>query len=431
MTQATGIFLTGGPTAALPTQQRQRRGVLAPVIGLVALGVCGLVVLGLLGSSVGAGGIVVGALCALLPVGPVVATFLWIDRWEPEPPRLLLTAFLWGACFAALAALIINSSAALAIDDLLGRGSGDVVGSIVVAPLVEEGLKGAFLVGLLIFRRREFDGIIDGIVYAGLTATGFAFTENILYFGRAFTEDASMGGSVLSVLILRGVLSPFAHPLFTSMTGIGAGIAANSRNAAARPFYVLGGYALAALLHAVWNSSASLFDGGTFLLVYGFVMVPLFAAVITVVVWQRKREQRVIAEQLPGFAAAGWIAPSEVTLLSSLAGRRGWRAAVRRRSGRAVEKAVTRYQEAVTDLAFLRARMARGAIGPMGRQWHDEALAEVIRARRRAVGHPEALTVALRHHGGQGGWTPPPPGPPPSPRQPFPPNLPPQSWPHR
>jgi hypothetical protein len=227
------------------------------------------------------------------------------------------------------------------------------------------------------------------------------------------------------------VLSPFAHPLFTAMTGIGAGIAANSRNAAARPFYVLGGYALAVTLHALWNSSASLFDGGTFLLVYGFVMVPLFAAMVTIVIWQRRHEQAVIAQQLPGFAQAGWIAPSEIQLLSSLAGRRGWRAAVRQRSGRAVEKAVVRYQEAVTDLAFLRDRIAKGAIGPMARQWHDEAVAEVIRTRRKAVGHPEALTVALRHHGGgAGGWAPPPQVPP-SPRQPFPPGLPPQSWPHR
>ena len=139
MTQATGVFLTGGPTAALPTQQRQRRGVLAPVVGLVALGICGLVVLGLLGTSVGLGGIVVGALCAMLPVGPVVAALLWIDRWEPEPPRLLLIAFLWGACFSALGALIINSSAALAVDVLLGRGSGDVIGSTLIAPVVRRG----------------------------------------------------------------------------------------------------------------------------------------------------------------------------------------------------------------------------------------------------------------------------------------------------
>ena len=335
MTQATGVFLTGGPTAALPTQQRQRRGVLAPVIGLVALGICGLVVLGLLGTSVGLGGIMVGALCALLPVGPVVAAFLWIDRWEPEPPRLLLIAFLWGACFSALGALIINSSAALAVDVLLGKGSGDVIGATLIAPLVEEGLKGAFLVGLLLFRRREFDGIIDGIVYAGIVAAGFAFTENILYFGRAFTEEGPVGqaGGVFAVLVMRGLLSPFAHPLFTAMTGIGAGIASNSRNPLVRIIAVLIGYSLAVTLHALWNGSASLQGGVAFIGVYAFIMVPLFLAMIAVVVWQRKREQRIVIEQLPGFAQAGWIAPSEISLLSSLAGRRGWRCAVRRRSG--------------------------------------------------------------------------------------------------
>src|SRR4029079_3972719 len=169
----------------------------------------------------------------------------------------------------------------------------------------------------------------------------------------------------------------------------------------------LGGYALAVILHALWNSSASLFDGGAFLIVYLVVMVPLFAAMVTIVIWQRHREQAVIAEQLPGFAQAGWIAPSEIQLLSSLAGRRVWRAAVRRRSGRAVEKAVIRYQEAVTDLAFLSNRIANGAIGPMARQWHAEAVRERVRAQRRAVGHREALTVALRPHAGPGSWTPP------------------------
>ena len=432
MVQLTGGWGPGSRTMMLPTQQRQRRGVLGPVIGLVFLGICGLLVLGLVGSSVGAGGVVVGALCALLPVGPVVATFLWIDRWEPEPPSLLLTAFLWGACFAALSALVINSSASLVVDGLLGRGSGDLVGTVAIAPLVEEGLKGAFLVLLLTFRRREFDGIVDGIVYAGLVAAGFAFTENILYFGRAFTEQSPSGasGGVLAVLLLRGLLSPFAHPLFTAMTGIGAGIAANSRSGAVRVLAVLVGYLFAVLLHALWNSSASLFDGTVFIGVYGFVMVPLFVAMVAVVIFQRRREQRIVIDQLPGFAQAGWIAPSEIALLSSLAGRRGWRAAVRRRSGNAVARAVTDYQAAVTELAFLRARMARDAIGADGPQWHREALDELVRARRKAVGHPEALTVALRHHGpSPGGWVPPPPGPPPWVPPPPPPGLPPQSWP--
>jgi RsiW-degrading membrane proteinase PrsW (M82 family) len=412
----------------MPTPKRQRRGVLAPVLGLVGLAICGLVVLGVVGSTVGLGGVLVGALCALLPVGPVVATFLWIDRWEPEPPRLLLVAFLWGACFAALSALLVNSSAVLVADQVLGQGSGDLIGTVAVAPVVEEAVKGAFLVGLLVFRRREFDGIVDGIVYAGLVGGGFAFTENILYIGRAFADNAMVGqgSGVVAVLLLRGVLSPFAHPLFTVMTGIAAGIASRSRSIPVRVVTVLIGYLLAVTLHALWNGSASLFGGAAFFLVYGFIMVPMFLAVAGVVVWQRRREQRIVTHQLPGFARAGWIAPSEVPLLSSLAGRRGWRAAVRRRSGRQVAKAVSDYQDSVTELAFLRSRMERGAVGASGAHWHDEALAGLLRARARAVGHPEALTVAMRHRGPQN-WTPPPPGPPP--RAAVPPDAPPQSWP--
>ena len=202
----------------LPTPGRQRRAVLGTVAGLVVFGVCGLVVLGLVSGSIGVGAVLVGAVCALVPVGPVVWAFLWVDRWEPEPPRTLLFAFLWGACVAALSALLINSSAVLVADAVLGQGSGDVLGASVIAPIVEEGVKGAFVVGLLIFRRREFDGIVDGIVYAGLVGAGFAFTENILYMGRAFAESGGLvgqDGGVLAVLILRGrplaVRAPAVH----------------------------------------------------------------------------------------------------------------------------------------------------------------------------------------------------------------------------
>lgn len=408
MTQPTRVI-------PMPTPGRHRRWVLAPVLGLIALGFCGLVVIGLVRSSVGTAGVVVGALCALVPVGPVVATFLWVDRWEPEPPRTLLAAFLWGACFATLTALLINSSATVVVDQVLGREGANLVGAVAVAPVVEEAVKGAFLVGMLFFRRREFDGVVDGIVYAGLVAAGFAFTENILYLGRAFTEDAGVGqvASVLGVLVLRGVISPFAHPLFTAMIGIGAGIASRSKSVARRVAAVVIGYLVAVALHSLWNTSASVLDGGLFLAVYAFVMVPVFVALAIVVVWQRRREQRIVASQLPAFAAAGWIVPSEVPLLSSLAGRQGWRAAVRRRSGREAAKAVADYQAAVTELAFLRDRLARGTAGPHGPIWHAEAVEAVRRARARAVGHPEALTAAMRRR--PPGWTPPPPGPPPAP----------------
>jgi protease PrsW len=399
----------------LPTPGRHRRVVLGPIVLLVLFGICGLVVLGLVSGSIGAGAVLVGALGALVPVGPVVWAFLWVDRWEPEPPRTLLFAFLWGACVAALTALIINSSAALVVDAVLGQGSGDVLGAAVIAPFVEEGVKGAFVVGLLLFRRREFDGLVDGIVYAGLVGAGFAFTENILYLGRAFAEEGALvgqGGGVLAVLILRGVLSPFAHPLFTSMTGIGCGLAATSRFPAARVVYVLVGYLFAVVLHAMWNGSATFGGGAAFLGVYLYIMVPLFLAMILLVAWQRRREQRTVRAELPEFVRAGWIAPSEVELLGSLAGRHRWQAAVRRRSGKAAAKAVTEYQVAVTDLAFLRARMRRGTVGPHARQWHDERLANLVAARARAMGQPDALAAAWGRRPPPSGWTPPPVPPP-------------------
>lgn len=400
--------------------RHQRRGVLAPVLGLVALGISGMTVVGIIASSVGVAGVIVGVLGALLPVGPVVAAFLWMDRWEPEPPRLLLVGFLWGACFATLAALLINTSAAIAAEQTLGRGSGDVVSALIAAPVVEEALKGAFLLGLLLFRRREFDGILDGIVYAGLVAAGFAFTENVLYLGRAFATDmaADQSGTVLAVLLLRGIFSPFAHPLFTAMIGIGLGIAANARSGVRRVLAPAVGFGLAVVLHALWNASATLFDGTVLAPVYLLIMLPMFVFVVLLVLYQRRREQRIVAAELPGFAAGGWIAHSEVHLLQSMAGRRSWRRAVRRRSGPAAATAVRGYQSAVTELAILRHRMVRGSVGPQARQWHEELLGELITARARAIGLPEALAAAWGRRMPPG-WVPPPPAPlPPSPAPP-------------
>jgi RsiW-degrading membrane proteinase PrsW (M82 family) len=369
--------------------------VLLPVIGLVLLAIPTLIVLGLLSTNLGSVPVLVGTMGAVLPVLPVVAAFLWVDRWEPEPSGLLLAAFLWGAGVSVLGAALVNDSAAVLGEQVLGKGGGDVVGAVISAPIVEEGFKGAFLVGLLWLRRREFDGVVDGIVYAGMVAAGFAFTENILYFGRAFSSGGLVGegGGVITVFILRGVLSPFAHPVFTAMTGIAIGVAVRRRSPSAVLVLPILGYAGAVLLHALWNASAGL---GLLPLVYVAFMVPLFGGLIGLVLWQRRREQRVVAAQLPAFANAGWIAASEVPLLASLAGRRGWRSAVQRRAGDYAADAVHDYQNAVTELAFLRERMARGTVGAEAGRWHHEALASLMAARERAVHAPQALGSAWR-----------------------------------
>ncbi|MCA1607790.1 MAG: PrsW family intramembrane metalloprotease, partial [Acidobacteria bacterium] len=142
---------------------------------------------------------------------------------------------------------------------------------------------------LVLWRRHEFDGVVDGLVYAGLVAAGFAFVENILYFGRAFATDGLVGegGGVVAVFILRGLLSPFAHPMFTAMIGIAIGLAVRRRNPAAWMLLGVVGYVMAVLLHGLWNASAGF---GLLPVVYVVIMVPLFGALIALVVWQRRQE---------------------------------------------------------------------------------------------------------------------------------------------
>ncbi len=59
--------------------------------------------------------------------------------------------------------------------------------------MVEESAKAVAVLLVFLFRRRDFTGLVDGVVVAGFTATGFAFTENILYLGSAFGEDQQVG----------------------------------------------------------------------------------------------------------------------------------------------------------------------------------------------------------------------------------------------
>jgi RsiW-degrading membrane proteinase PrsW (M82 family) len=322
----------------------------------MVLAACGLTLLAISTARVGLLAELVGIVAALVPVASIVAALLWIDRWEPEPARMLWLALGWGASVAAITALLVNNTAAAIGDKLLGHGGGDKVSAIVSAPLFEEALKGVFVLGVMYFLRNEFDGVIDGVVYAGFVAAGFAFTENIYYFGRAFAEhglgNAGTGG-VVTAFILRGVLSPFTHPLFTAMIGIGAGIAVRTPSRYLRVLAPLAGYLLAVLLHAMWNAAATLGTPKTFLNVYFLVMVPIFIAGVMLVSWHRRREQRIVARALPEMVDRGWVDPAYVRRLVTLTARRRWRVQAGRRWGRNAARAVGSYQAAVTELAFL------------------------------------------------------------------------------
>ncbi|MFM9369147.1 PrsW family intramembrane metalloprotease [Streptomyces sp. Da 82-17] len=366
------------------------------------LALSGLVILGLVREETGTEGFLVGLGLATLPVPLLTAAFRWLDRVDPGPWRNLIFAFAWGACAAALIAIVANSFATRWIETATADpASADTLGATVIAPVVEESAKAAAVLLVFLFRRREFTGIVDGVVIAGITATGFAFTENVLYLGNAYGTDEASGITGLALdsvtaatFFVRIVMSPFAHPLFTVLTGIGFGLAARSaqRRRARRFLLPLTGLGLAMGMHALWNSSA-VFGPFGFFAVYAGFMVPAFALLTWLIVWTRQRELRTIRTELPVYAAAGWIGPPEAYALSSMRARRIAREYAAHLGGPPAQRAVAEYEAYATSLAFLRHRGRRGRAGAEFVFRERELLDEIWR--RRETARP-ALDYAAR-----------------------------------
>src|SRR5260221_9532409 len=256
------------PSAARPPfppgiKSSGHQSVIKIILGVFAVMIAallGLIVLALIGAETGPVELVIGLICATLPVPIYVMLLLWIDRYESEPLWMLATAFFWGALVSVFIAFIFNTSieimAAVATNN---RQIGENVGAVISAPIVEESAKAMILVILFLWKRDEFDGIVDGVVYAGMVGLGFAMTENVLYYGRALQGGA---GALTFIFILRGMAAPFSHPLFTSMTGIGLGWSRQSNNGFIKVVAPVLGFMLAVLMHATWNGSGTYRGGG-------------------------------------------------------------------------------------------------------------------------------------------------------------------------
>jgi RsiW-degrading membrane proteinase PrsW (M82 family) len=334
------------------------------VVGIVLAGLALLAVFVYLRTFLGTGALIFGLLLALLPLAVVLLAVRWIDRWDPEPRPALLFALLWGAGISIVTALLFD----LGVQITIAASAGALVGSdfasaVIQAPIVEEVAKGFGVLVLFWAVRRHFHGPLDGVVYATTIAAGFAFSENIQYFGLAMTEGNAQSLGV--TFLLRGVFSPFAHVTFTICTGLALGRAAR-RNAGARGAlgYFLFGLIPAIALHALWNGATFVLTGDASVLAYYVVVqVPLFIAAILIVVFLRRQEARITLRRLHEYAQAGWFTSAEVSMLGTGAGRRqalAWG----ERQNRSKKLAMRNFISDATRLAFIRDRMVRGRPTP-------------------------------------------------------------------
>ncbi len=259
----------------------------------------------------------IGAVLAL----PPLLVYLWIpwilDRFDPEPLWALLLVLAWGGCAAISFSGLINTLVHEVAQAIGGREFGSFMSACVSAPLTEEFWKGLGIFAMFYFFSREFDGVVDGIIYATFVALGFAAVENITYYARAAIIDTRHEGALFSTFFLRGILAPWGHPLYTSMTGIGFGLA-RERAGHWKWLGPIGGYFFAAFLHFVWNFAATL--SGMLVM----VMLPLWFLVVfsflLILVTLVRRKGRIIRDNLKDEVLLGFLTPYELELATSAFG---------------------------------------------------------------------------------------------------------------
>ncbi len=300
-------------------------------------------------------GLLLCIIAGLIPAA-IYAWFVnWLDRHEKEPWWLLALVFLWGAVPAFILAVVAQVILDIPTTWILVKEglAYEIVGGSVWAPVTEEIAKGLGVILILVLARREIDSVLDGIVYGAVAGLGFAFVENIMYFGGALIEDG--WGAWAFVVLLRTVPFGLNHAFFTGLTGAGLGAAYLSRKTWVKLTAPLGGLVAGMAFHGIHNLGASL-SGinclavcGSFAFDWGGI---LMLGVIIALVWRQERGW--MAEQLSGEVS------DEV--YQTVTSWRRWRRArwqVLVHGDVAGWRKLSRLRQAATELAFKKQKLVQ------------------------------------------------------------------------
>jgi RsiW-degrading membrane proteinase PrsW (M82 family) len=245
----------------------------------------------------------------------------WLDRFEKEPKILIGGVFLWGAIIAAGAAYVLNTVLGIGIylitaDEVLT----DIATGAFVAPLIEEILKGFAVLIVFLFFYKEFDSVLDGIIYAGVAALGFAATENVIYlYEHGFLENGWDG--LWFLFFVRVIFGAWDHATYTAFTGIGFAIARLNRSYAVKFIAPVGGLSIAIFIHFLHNILSSFVEGlgGLF---FVFVVDWLgWLFMIALILWAIYRDKKWINAYLQEEVANGLITSAQFRMASSLFAR--------------------------------------------------------------------------------------------------------------
>lgn len=386
------------PSSWIPRRRDTADRVLGLLVlsGIVAvlLGCVGLYVLGATEGDPGA--LSWATLAAVVPAVGYGAVILAVDRTDPEPRRLIAFAVGWGALAAIVLAILLEVIAIGLLSAVLGPASGSVLGSTVVAPLVEESTKGVALLVLLLVLRRHLDNTLDGIVYGALIGLGFALTENIGYFAFAYLDGGV--GSVGELFVVRSLVNGLGHEVYTALTGAAVGWARGRHGQGGWRLVVpFLGWSAAVAAHGLWNTGSILIgvmiEVADFSLVRAsliagpFLSVPPLALVIALIVVARQHERETVRRHLGTEVGLGVLSPAEWAVAADPRARRQAIRAARQAGGRAAGRAQRRFFRLAIRLAMHDYHLARGERPSWPQVWEAQRWRWELAALRWSLAH--------------------------------------------
>jgi RsiW-degrading membrane proteinase PrsW (M82 family) len=269
-------------------------------------------------------GIALSVLFGIVPMGVYAAVLTLFDRYEREPPLLMLGVFLWGLIVAAGSALILNTVFGIGLFLVSGsEGLANLGTAVISAPLVEETVKGLAVLAVFVYFRNEFDSILDGVIYGSLVGFGFAAAENINYIFEGFLGGGFQGLAFL--VFVRAILIAFLHATLTAFTGIGFAIARLNKGVLrfAGPAF---GFVTAIALHGLHNLFATL--GSDLLCLFASLMDWTgFLGMFVFILYLMWREGKIMRTHLADEVQRGHITSAQyntaVSVLGQIAARWG------------------------------------------------------------------------------------------------------------
>jgi RsiW-degrading membrane proteinase PrsW (M82 family) len=255
--------------------------------------------------------LIVSLFFGFVPMFLFAAFIYWLDRYEKEPKALLGAAFFWGMAIAAGGAFIINTAFGIGIYIFTGsEGAADLGTTSIVAPIVEEFLKGFAVLIVFFLFRKEFDSVLDGIIYGGIVGLGFAATENTIYIFRDGYLDSGWAG-LFVLAFVRVILVGWMHAFFTAFTGIGFAVSRTSKNTFIKLIAPLVGFGVAVSTHAFHNTFGSLIGGFGGLAVGTFLDWIGWALMLGFIIWMINNERNIVRNQLYAEVVAGLISQAQ------------------------------------------------------------------------------------------------------------------------